>query len=84
MRDIRRLIAFLVVNGFSLLELRKLYLDELYDFEEHTIFTLEQMGTFKAGSYDKLIGIKNKNKVVQVEDTINQLRQQLKNTVAKK
>jgi hypothetical protein len=71
-----------VVNGFSLLELRKLYLDELYDFQEHLLYNLEQTGKIKEGTYDKIISRKKNG--VPVEDTINQLRKQMFKTIAKK
>lgn len=64
-----------MINGFSLLDVRKLYLDELYDYNEHLFYNLEQTGKIKEGSYDKLI---SKTKGVKVEDTVNELRKQLK------
>lgn len=81
MRDLRRLISFMVINGFSLRELRKLFLDELYDYHDALFFTLEQTGVIKEGSYAK---INNRKRDVPVEDTINQLRKQLFKTIAKK
>jgi hypothetical protein len=71
-----------VVNGFSLLEVRKLYLDEMYEYHEHLFFTLEKTGVFKEGTYDKMMSMKNKS--VPVEDTINQLRKQMFKTIVKK
>ena len=71
----------MVVNGFSLSDLRKLYLDELYDFHEHLFYTLEQTGVIKAGSYDKIMSQKRNG--VPVEDTINKLRAQLFKTIKK-
>lgn len=76
------MLTFLVVNGFSLLEIRKLYLDEMYDYHEHLIFILEQTGQVKEGSYDKIVGSKKKD--IPVEDTLNQLRKQMFKTIAKK
>ncbi len=70
----------MVVNGFSLLELRKLFLDELYDYHDALFFTLEQTGVIKEGSYDK---IHSRKKDVPVEDTINQLRKQMFKTFKK-
>lgn len=63
-----------MINGFSLLDIRKLYLDELYDYNEHLFYNLEQTGRIKEGSYDKIV---KKNKSVKVEDTVNELRKQL-------
>jgi len=54
LREIRRLIAFMVIKGFSLFDLRKLYIDELYSFYEQLIYSLEKMGEVKEGSYDKI------------------------------
>lgn len=71
-----------MVNGFSLLEVRKLYLDEMYDFHDHLFFVLEQSGKVKEGTYDKIVS--SKKKEVRVEDTINQLRKQMFKTIVKK
>lgn len=72
----------MVVNGFSLSDLRKLYLDELYDYHEHLFYNLELVGKIKDGSYDKIM--RGKQKGVSVEDTVNQLRKQMHKTIAKK
>jgi hypothetical protein len=57
----------MVVYGFSLLELRKLYLDELDDFYKSLIKVLQQKGEVKEGSYEKL----------EDSDTVSDLRRQL-------
>lgn len=44
----------MVVHGFSLLELRKLYVDELFDYYKSLIYMLEKRGDVKEGSFDKL------------------------------
>ena len=82
LRDIRRLITFLVVNGFSLLHVRKLYLDELYDFHDHLFFVLEQTGKIKEGSYAKIKSRTGEG--VPVEDTVNELRKQMFKAIGKK
>lgn len=74
LRDLRRMIAFMVVNGFSLFDLRGLYIDELYSFYEQLFYTLEKTGTLKEGSYDKLM---KRNKGTGAESTVNQLRRQM-------
>lgn len=79
LRDLRRLIAFMVINGFSLLELRKLYVDEFYDFYAECIYALENSGKVKDGTYAK---IKKSN--TDREDTVNVLRKQLSKTLANK
>jgi hypothetical protein len=71
-----------VVNGFSLLEVRKLYLDEMYEYQDHLFFVLEQTGAVKEGTYDKIMSSTKKD--IPVEDTINQLRKQMFKTIAKK
>jgi len=71
-----------VINGFSLLDVRKLYLDELYEYHEHLFYNMEQMGTIKEGSYDKMMSRKQKG--VSVEDTIQQLRKQMFKSIGKK
>lgn len=72
LRELRRIITFLVVSGFSLFELRKLYIDELYDFYDHLFYTLEQTGKIKQGTYDKLNRGKNND-----GNAVTQLRTQL-------
>lgn len=79
LRDLRRLITFMVVNGFSLLELRKLFLDELYEFYEALFFNLEKMGRVKEGSYDKMM---SSNGGAEAESTVNLLRKQMFRSIA--
>lgn len=66
------------MNGFSLVDVRKLYLDELFEYYKHVFFHLEQKGEVKKGTYEKL------ESVTEVEDTVNQLRKQLVKTRVKK
>lgn len=42
-------------GGFSLLDLRKLYLDEFSMFYQELIYCLEEAGELKKGNYDKLM-----------------------------
>lgn len=81
LRDLRRMVTFMVTYGFSLLELRKLYIDELHQYYNELVFNLEQQGKLKEGSYDK---IKSRSKSTGVADTINTLRKQMYNSIAKK
>jgi hypothetical protein len=76
LRDLRRMLSFMVVFGFSLLDLRKLYIDELHDFYTELIFTLEERGELKKGSYNnvraKLVTPKQSS-----SDTVSSLRSQM-------
>lgn len=81
LRDLRRMIAFMVVNGFSLSELRSLYIDELYRYYEQLFYNLEKRGEVEKGSYAKLI---NNNKGTQVESTVNEIRKQMMMGIANK
>ena len=81
LRELRRMITFMVTCGFSLYDLRKLYIDELSVFHEELIFTLEKAGKIEAGTYDK---VRSKSEGVEAENTVNLLRKQLfKTTIAK-
>lgn len=64
---LRRSIAFMVTKGFSLLDIRKLYIDELSDFYNQLVFILEKKGEMKPGTYGRIEGV----------DTVNSLRTQL-------
>lgn len=81
LRDLRRMVTFMVTYGFSLLELRKLYIDELHQFYDELLYNLEQQGKIKDGTYDK---IKSRKSSTGVADTINTLRKQMFNSIAKK
>jgi len=63
------MIAFMVNRGFSLLELRKLYIDELFSYYQSLIFVLEKKGEIQEGSYDR----------VSDQDDIAALKRQLGN-----
>jgi hypothetical protein len=58
----------MVRYGFSLSDLRNLYIDELYAFFEELIFILEKEGVMQKGATDKLKGT----------STVDQLRKQLR------
>ena len=58
----------MVRNGYSLLELKQLDIDEFYSYVEATFYTLEQAGEIKKGTHDKITGEDN---------TVDQLRFQL-------
>lgn len=67
------MITLMVINGFSLLELRKLYIDEFNQYHAELIFLLEKTGKAEVGSYDK---IKSSNNDIE-DNTANELRSQL-------
>lgn len=46
----------MVINGFSLLEVRKLYLDEFLQYTNSVIYYKEKSGEYKAGTYEKVRG----------------------------
>lgn len=75
------MIAVMVVNGFSLVELRKLYIDEFHQFYEEMYFVLEKNGSAKEGTYDKIV---HSDKGTQVENTVNLLRKQMFKSIAAK
>ncbi len=66
---LRQTITFLVMSGFGLLEIRKLYIDEFISFCNATVYMKEKRGELKEGSYDEM---KNRG-----EDEVNSLKKQL-------
>lgn len=74
------MIAYLVINGFSLFDIRKLYIDELFFFYDETIYTLEKLGKVKEGEYDKIVSSKKSKS----DNTVNLLRRQLFKSLADK
>lgn len=81
LRELRRLITFMVTSGFSLYELRKLYIDELYFFYEELIYNFEQSGKVEKGTYDKMVG---RRQDLSVKDTISKMRRDLFASIAPK
>lgn len=81
LREIRRIMTFMVVNGFSLLELRKLYYDELFFFYEELFYSLEKSGKVEEGTYDKLVSSNNTD---DPELIVDSLRTQLFKSIATK
>lgn len=65
-----------MINGFSLLEVRKLYIDELHYFYKETIYALEKNGTIKEGAYAKVSRVSG-DKREETESTIGALRNQM-------
>lgn len=57
MLALRRLIVFLVQQGFSVFDLKSLYIDEFNSYYHETVYLLEQSGSLPEGSYDKATGI---------------------------
>lgn len=76
LRNLRRLLTFMVSNGFSLLELRKLYIDELFIFHDELFFTLERMGKVEKGTYAK-INTTNKDIENDAQEIVNDMRRQI-------
>jgi hypothetical protein len=66
------MVTFLVMNGFALLEVRKLYLDEMFDYYKYVFFHLEHRGEVKKGTYDRIDNVGQK-----VDNTVNILRKQI-------
>jgi len=82
LRDLRRMITFLVVSGFSLFDLRKLYIDELYEYYQETYYVKEKItGEVKEGTYAKIV---NSNKSTHAEETVSLLRSQMFRSIANK
>ena len=57
----------MVTYGFSLSDIRQLYIDELDDFYMNTIYVLEKKGVLKEGTYRE----------VETKDTVSTLRRQI-------
>jgi hypothetical protein len=74
------MIAFMVVNGFSLFDVRKLYIDEIFAYHDELVYTLEKAGKIKEGTYDKI----KSSEGGKVEHTVNLLRKQLFKGLTKK
>lgn len=55
--ELRRNIIFLVTKGFSLRDVKSLYVDEFREYYNELLYVLEQSGEIKEGSYDKMKGI---------------------------
>jgi len=51
---LRQSITFLIGSGFSLLELRKLYLDEFLSYYNSVVYIKEKKGEIKEGTYQAL------------------------------
>ena len=68
----------MVLNGFSLFDLKKLYIDELFSYYEEMFFNLEKMGKIKEGSYAKLKDSTDGSS----KNTVNLLRKQLFRSMA--
>jgi hypothetical protein len=55
--SIRRTLVFMTRQGFGLLELKKLYVDELFSYYNELVYSLEKSKELPEGSYDKVRGI---------------------------
>lgn len=69
------MMTFMVLQGFALLEIRKLYFDELFEFYKQTVYVLEKRGDFKEGTFDKIAGASSG------EATVDQLRKGLRKII---
>lgn len=70
----------MVMYGFSLLDVRKLYYDEMEQYYFETVFNLEAMGRMKEGTYNKLMN----NTRESAKSTVASLRKQLFSGITKK
>lgn len=64
----------MVVSGFSLLELRKLHIDELDEYYKSLVYVLEKKGEVKEGTFNK----------IDSSNTVSELRAQLFKVMKKK
>lgn len=75
------MVTFMVVSGFSLSDVRKLYIDEFQDFYLQLFYILEKTGRVKDGSYDK---IKSRSENDDAQATVKLLRKQMFNNIINK
>lgn len=68
-------------NGFSFLEIRKMYIDEFYAYHFELLYTLEKQGKLKAGTYDRIV---IRTERTGVDETLKLLKQQVSNVIKKK
>lgn len=79
------MITFLVVSGFSLFDIRKLYIDEMYEYYQELFYTLEKSGDVKEGTYAKIVkSTQGKAREAEAENTVSALRKQMFNSISKK
>lgn len=71
------MITFMVVSGFSLLEVKKLYLDEFVNYYQELFYTLEKRGEYQEGTYDKLVNKYTGSDAKSVADSIKKQLAQL-------
>lgn len=57
LRELRRLLIFCVRYGFSLSDLKKLYIDEFFEYYYELVYNLEKSEVLKEGAYEKVQGI---------------------------
>lgn len=82
LRELRRTVTFMVANGFSLADLRRLYIDEIYEYHDQLIYVMEKEGKYEKGTYAKMIKRSKSNGTV--DETAKQLRQQIMKVIVKK
>ena len=47
----------MIKNGFDLLDIKKLYIDEFFNYYYELVYSLEQSKQLPEGSYDRVQGI---------------------------
>lgn len=82
LRELRRMIVYMVTCGFSLYELRKLYIDELHEFYFELVHILEESGKVTKGAYDK---VRSRGSApLSASDTVASLRSQMFKSISNK
>lgn len=66
----------MVMSGFSLFDLRKLYFDELFEYHGELVYILEQKKDLPEGTYDKM-KVKEGNRENDPDREVKNLRRQL-------
>ena len=66
----------MVTCGFSLFDLRKLYLDELFEYHAELIYILEQRKELPEGTYDKM-KVKEGDREYDDRNEVRNLRRQI-------
>jgi len=81
LKKLRRVITLLVMHGFSLNEVRKLYIDELDEYYRELFYNLEKTGKAQEGTYGKM---KSKTEGEDAKSTVNSLRKQMVSSIKNK
>jgi hypothetical protein len=62
--EIRRLVVFCVHYGFGLYDLKKLYIDEFFEYYYQLVYNLEAAGVLAEESYNKARGVDNSANII--------------------